>query len=147
MFKNRVHVASVSTFFLAVGWLAADDSLRKVAPQTDEQQLPFAMHSKMKQLPRVRVGQSDCEIVGSDNRALQAAVDYIAGLGGGTVEIGPGEYLMRNSLHLRSYVTVRGTLDKTILRKAESSASPMELDGDFGEQQITVRDATGFDVG
>ena len=147
MFKNRVHVASVSTFFLAVGWLAADDSLRKVAPQTDEQQLPFSMHSKMKQLPRVRVGQSDCEIVGSDNRALQAAVDYIAGLGGGTVEIGPGEYLMHDSLHLRSYVTVRGTLDKTILRKAESSVSPMDLDGDFGEQQITVRDATGFDVG
>ena len=147
MIKHRVQVASFSMFYLAVGWLVADDSVRKLAPQTDEQQLPFAMHSKMKQLPRVSVGRADAEIVGSDNRAIQAAVDYIAGLGGGTVEIGPGEYLMRDSLHLRSYVTVRGTLGKTILRKAEGTVSPLELDGDFGEQQITVRDATGFDVG
>ena len=147
MIKHRVQVASFSMFYLAGGWLVADDSVRKLAPQTDEQQLPFAMHSKMKQLPRVSVGRADAEIVGSDNRAIQAAVDYIAGLGGGTVEIGPGEYLMRDSLHLRSYVTVRGTLGKTILRKAEGTVSPLELDGDFGEQQITVRDATGFDVG
>ncbi|MEQ1829572.1 MAG: right-handed parallel beta-helix repeat-containing protein [Pirellula sp.] len=147
MIKHRGNVASFSVFFLAVGWLAADDSVRKVAPQTEEQQLPFAMHSKMKQLPRVSVGRVDAEIVGTDNRAIQAAVDYIAGLGGGTVEIGPGEYLMRDSLHLRSYVTVRGTLDKTILRKADGAVSPLELDGDFGEQQITVRDATGFEVG
>ena len=48
---------------------------------------------------RVTVGLRDADIVGSDNRALQAAVDYVGNLGGGVVEIGPGEYLMRDALH------------------------------------------------
>lgn len=56
----------------------------------------------------VSVGISDADIIGTDNRALQAAVDYVGNLGGGTVVIGPGEYPMRDSLHLRSRVTVRG---------------------------------------
>lgn len=144
------HRLLVTTFAIQLFYLtcfSADDTQDRVAPQTDEQQLPFAMHSKMTQRPRVRVGIQDADLIGSDNRALQAAVDYVAGLGGGTVEIGPGEFSMQDSLHLRPFVTVRGTEGKTILRKANSVTSPLTLDGDFGEQQITVRDATGFEVG
>lgn len=126
---------------------ASSHGLDRVAPPADEQQLPYAMHSKMDLLPQITVGLKDADINGNDNRALQAAVDYIAGLGGGTVSIGPGEYLMRDSLHLRSHVTVRGTNNETILRKAEGVISPLELDGDFGEQQITMKEATGFEVG
>src|SRR5262245_966178 len=76
-----------------------------VSPKAEERQLPTRMHSQMQALPRITVGQSDADIIGRDNRALQAAVDYIAKLGGGIVEIGPGEYLMHDSLHLRSFVT------------------------------------------
>ena len=54
---------------------------------------------------------------------------------------------MRDSLHLRSDVTVRGRKGKTILRKADAAVSPLALDGDFGEQQITVEDPAGFAVG
>jgi hypothetical protein len=43
-------------------------------------------------------------------------------------------------------VTVRGHADKTRLCKAESVTSPLALDGDFGEEQITVEDAAGFDI-
>ena len=93
------------------------------SPRADERQLPRAMHSKMKDQPQITVGRRDADIVGADNRVLQAAVDYIAGLGGGVVEIGEGEFLMRDSLHLRSLVTVRGTKGKTILRKARASSS------------------------
>jgi hypothetical protein len=118
-----------------------------LSPRREEQQLPLAMHAKMQQLPRITVGQTDGDLQGRDHRVLQAAVEYIAALGGGTVEIGPGEYLMRDSLHLRSHVTVRGTSGKTILRKADSVMSPLALDGDFGEQQITVEDPQGFEVG
>ena len=71
------------------------------------------MHSRMQERPTVTVGKENADIVGTDNRALQAAIDYIAGLGGGTVEIGPGEFLMTDSLHLRSFVTVRGAKGKT----------------------------------
>jgi parallel beta-helix repeat protein len=117
------------------------------APKPDEQQLPKKMHSAMKELPRISVGQTEGDIVGRDNRALQAAVDYVAGLGGGIVDIGPGEYLMRDSLHVRSFVTVRGVRGKTILRKADGAVSPLALDGDYGEEQITVVDAAGFQVG
>ena len=56
----------------------------------------------------ITVGLKDADIVGSDNRALQAAVDYVAGLGGGTVEIGVGTYLMNDSLHLRNNVNLIG---------------------------------------
>src|SRR6266545_1485053 len=99
------------------------------------------------QRPHITVGLSGADIVGADNRALQAAVDYIAGLGGGTVEIGPGEFMMHDSLHLRSFVTVRGIKGKTILRKAKAASSPLALDGDYGEEQITVANAEGFEVG
>jgi polygalacturonase len=113
----------------------------------DDHQLPKKMHSAMKTLPRIQVSQANADIVGADNRALQAAVDYVAGLGGGIVEIGPGEYVMRDSLHLRSFVTVRGTPGKTVLRKARAAVSPLALDGDYGEEQFTVEKAEDFEPG
>lgn len=117
------------------------------SPRPDEQQLPNAMHSVMDELPRITVGKEKADLIGTDNRALQAAVGYIAGLGGGLVEVGEGEYTMYDSLHLRSNVTIRGQKGKTVLRKAEAEIVALALDGDFGEQQITVEDANGFEVG
>jgi len=131
----------------AVGLLGAAEMDRDFSPTPQEQQLPTAMHSQMKQLPSITVGREGADAVGGDNRALQAAVDYIAGLGGGTVEIGEGEYVMYDSLHLRANVMVRGKKDHTVLRKAAGVVSALALDGDFGEQQITVRDPAGFAPG
>jgi hypothetical protein len=139
-------------------WLALTIAILSVAsgraqeepdfsPQSQEQQLPRAMHAAMQTLPTITVGTQDADIVGQDHRALQAAVDYIASLGGGVVEIGPGEFLMSDSLHLRPLVTVRGTPGKTILRKAKGVVSPLALDGDFGEEQITLVAPEGFAVG
>ena len=141
---------------LACLFLSANGSIHSVAASTQqgeeanaagEQQLPRQMRSAMPEVPRITVGQTNAQVIGSDNRALQAAVDYVAALGGGVVEIGPGEYLMRDSLHLRSHVTVKGTPGKTILRKAEGTESPLATDGDFGEEQISVTDPRGFDIG
>lgn len=130
---------------LVVGF--AIGAVKDPSPKVDERQLPEAMHSAMDELPRISVGRKNCDLIGSDNRALQAAVDYIAGLGGGVVYIGAGEYMMYDSLHLGSNVTVRGKEGKTILRKAKGVVSALALDGDFGEQQITVEDPAGFEVG
>src|SRR6185369_11105222 len=132
---------------LGLTHLAGAAQTQDFSPRAEEQQLPRAMHSKMKERPSVSVGLRDADIVGADNRALQAAVDYIAGLGGGVVEIGPGEFVMRDSLHLRSLVTVRGTKAKTVLRKAKAASSPLALDGDYGEEQITLVNAAGFQAG
>src|SRR5690606_33977528 len=58
-----------------------------------------------------------------------------------------GEYLMRDSLHLRPGVTVRGRGPETILVKAPAASSPLALDGDFGEEQVTLENPDGFEVG
>lgn len=125
----------------------AEDGIEDFSPPINEQQLPTKMHSEMKDLPRIVVGQNEGDLVGKDNRVLQAAVDYIANLGGGTVEIGEGEYAMYDSLHLRCNVTVRGTAGKTILKKMRCVSSPLAIDGDYGEEQITLKNPEGFEVG
>lgn len=96
---------------------------------------------------RITVGHAGADINGNDNRALQAAVDYVGNLGGGRVEIGAGEFLMRDSLHLRSRVTVRGAGEQTILKKDREYRSLLAADGDFGETAITVQNPEGFAVG
>ena len=123
--------------FLAAGAAVADQAGRKHAE--NELHARPAVH--------VTVGVRDADIIGSDNRALQAAVDYVGNLGGGLVEIGPGEYLMRDSLHVRSRVTVRGAGEKTVLKKAREHRSLLAADGDFGEAAITVQNPEGFDIG
>jgi polygalacturonase len=145
---TRINSTCSSLILLAgVTSLAMAAGKPDYSPPAAEQQLPRAMHSPMEHHPKITVGQRDADIVGADNRALQAAVDYIAGLGGGVVEIGSGEFIMYDSLHLRSFVTVRGTPGKTILRKAKAASSPLALDGDYGEEQVTVVNPDGFKAG
>ena len=101
----------------------------------------------MKKGVKITVGVKNAAIVGSGNRALQAAVDYVSGLGGGTVYIGPGVYELEDSLHLRSDVAVIGAGENTVLHKGSGHISPLVTDGDYGEEQITVEDGSGFKVG
>ena len=96
---------------------------------------------------RITVGNQNADITGTDNRALQAAVDYAATLGGGTVEIRPGQYKMDDSLHLRSNVNIIGAGQETILAKPGAAQSRLVLDGDFGEEQVTLEAPDGFGVG
>ena len=116
-------VLALYVFILAS---AAEGSASESTPAGSAQptQVREAMHIPMKDHAYIRVGCDTGDLRGNDNRSLQAAVDFVAGLGGGVVEIGPGEYLMRDSLHLRPNVTVRGTSQSTVLRKAPSAASP-----------------------
>jgi parallel beta-helix repeat protein len=95
----------------------------------------------------IRVGIDEGDIKGADNRALQTAIDYVAGLGGGTVHIGPGRYLMRNALVLRDNVNVLGVPGKTVLAACDGFKSRLAADGDCNERQITVIDPSGFRVG
>ncbi|HWN96736.1 MAG TPA: right-handed parallel beta-helix repeat-containing protein [Methylomirabilota bacterium] len=147
MGKNKFRSFGCAATVLALTIASSVAADRHDSSSRADEQLPRAMHTKMQERPSITVGLSGANIVGADNRALQAAVDYIAGLGGGTVEIGAGEFLMHDSLHLRSFVTVRGVKGKTILRKAKAASSPLLLDGDFGEEQITLKSPSGFKVG
>lgn len=143
----RLLLLSAVFGLLAASSSRAEDEPRDLSPSTDEQQLPRAMRSEMKDRPTITVGPRDADIIGRDQRALQAAVDYVAGLGGGIVEIREGEYLMHDSLHVRPHVTVRGVPGKTLLRKAPAASSPLGIDGDYGEEQITLARPEGFEVG
>ncbi len=142
-----ISLFSAALFAVTASISSGGETELDFSPKTSEQQLPDAMHSDMNDLPSITVGPENADLIGSDNRALQAAVDYIAGLGGGVVEIGAGRYTMRDSLHLRSKTAVRGIKGKTVLQKADGVESPLALDGDFGEQQITLEDPNGFEVG
>ena len=95
----------------------------------------------------VTVGNQDADIVGTDQRAIQAAVDSVARLGGGTVRIKAGTYRLRNAVYLQTGVNVVGEGAKTLLIKEPSTTTPLLLDSDWYDQEITLKDATGFRVG
>jgi hypothetical protein len=95
----------------------------------------------------VTVGQEKADIVGSDQRAIQAAVDYVARLGGGTVKVFAGTYHLRNAVVLQSKVRLLGEGEKTILLKEPSTTTKLAADSDWFDQEITVEDATGLQLG
>ena len=95
----------------------------------------------------VTVGPKDADIVGNDHRALQAAVDQAARLGGGTVRVLEGTYRLRNAVHLQSGVDVVGAGPGTVLIKEPSVSSPLLEDSDWYDQEITLKDAGGFRLG
>ncbi len=95
----------------------------------------------------IRVGIQKGDLRGTDNRALQAAVDYVAGLGGGTVFIGPGRYTMRNALTLHDNIHIVGVPGQTILAGCDGFSSRLATDGDCNQREITVADPSGFRVG
>jgi parallel beta-helix repeat protein len=93
------------------------------------------------------VGITEGDLRGDDHRILQAAVDYVTRLGGGTVHIGPGRYHMRNALRLRENVRICGVPGKTILVACNGLRTRLAADGDCNEKQITVEDPSGLQVG
>lgn len=95
----------------------------------------------------VSVGNRDADLVGSDQRVIQAAVDHLARLGGGTVLIKAGTYRLRNAVYLQGGVHLRGEGAETLLIKEPSSTTALKLDSDWYDQEITLHDATGFRVG
>lgn len=95
----------------------------------------------------VTVGPSKAEIVGTTEKAIQAAVEYAVRFGGGTVQLLPGEYRLRNAVHLQSGVRLIGAGAETVLVKEPSVTTKLAADSDWYDQEITLADASGFRVG
>ena len=93
------------------------------------------------------VGAPEADIPGLNSRAVQAGLDYVAGLGGGAVELTEGEFQISDALYLRKNVVLRGQGDRTVLRKCDAVRSNLRFDADMHESSVTVEDATGFEVG
>jgi hypothetical protein len=96
---------------------------------------------------KVTVGQNEGDFRGSDDKIIQAAVDYVAGLGGGTVLILPGVYNMSNSLFPRPGITISGSDGNTILRKNPSVSSRIIRESDWFEYCVKVENPAGFITG
>lgn len=97
--------------------------------------------------PVVRVGIDQGDLRGHDQRVIQAAIDYVANLKGGTVEILPGRYVLSNAIHLRTGVNVLGTPGKTVLVLGPGRKTSLASDFAKGTTEITLTDSTGFAVG
>lgn len=95
----------------------------------------------------ITVGPRKAQILGQNHLALQAAVDYVAAMGGGTVRIKPGVYDMGNSLFLRSKVNLVGAGESTILRKRRSAVTRLVEDIDWYGTIVPVADPGIFEVG
>jgi len=95
----------------------------------------------------ITVGPKKADLVGSTERVLQAAVDYISRFGGGTVKVLPGNYTLRNSIYLRSGIRILGSGADSVLTKGPSHSVALADDSDWYDQEVTVADAKGFNVG
>ncbi len=95
----------------------------------------------------ITVGPAKADLIGSTDKVIQAGVDYVARLGGGTVKILPGTYRLRNSVFLHSRVRLSGCGADTVLFKEPSVTTKLAADSDWYDQEITLEDATGFEVG
>ena len=95
----------------------------------------------------ITVGPRDADLVGTTDRVIQAAVDYVARKGGGTVRVLPGTYRMRDSVFLQSRVRILGSGTDSVLFKEPSATSKLIADGDHWHQEVTLADPGGFRVG
>lgn len=95
----------------------------------------------------ITVGNKDGDLIGSNEKLLQAAVDAVARLGGGTVKVLPGTYRLRNSVYLASKVRIVGSGAESVLIKEPSAKTKIVVDSDWYDQEVTLENADGFRVG
>lgn len=93
------------------------------------------------------VGRGDGQIKGSDDRVIQAGIDYLSALGGGTLKLLPGTYHLNNAIYLRSNLRIEGSGDETVLVKNPSVCTPLAVDSDWYDSDVTLTNSDGFEVG
>jgi hypothetical protein len=145
--NRRLFLASTPAM-LSAGMLSAAET----RPQAPSVTRPRATSGDMiepewEQRVTISVGPNKADLVGSDHRVIQAAVDYVAGLGGGTVQILPGTYRFRNAVRLRTGVRIAGSGLDSVCIKEPSVKAPLAENSDWYDREVTLTDASGFEVG
>jgi hypothetical protein len=95
----------------------------------------------------ITVGPRKADLVGSNEKVIQAAVDYIARMGGGTVHILAGTFKLRNAVYLPSKVHILGSGLDSVLIKEPSISAVLSEDSEWYDQEITLEDGKDFRVG
>jgi len=106
-----------------------------------------AVEPKWDERVTITVGNKEGDLIGSTEKVLQAAVDSVARLGGGTVKVLPGTYRLRNSVYLASKVRIVGSGAESVLFKEPSTKTKLTVDSDWYDQEVTLDDASGFRIG
>ena len=99
------------------------------------------------ELLTLSVGPEKADLVGTNEKAIQAAVDWVARFGGGTVKILPGVYRFRNAVYLQNHVRIFGSGLDSVIVKEPSAAATLADDSDWFDQEITFTDVRGFQIG
>ncbi|MFN0127905.1 MAG: right-handed parallel beta-helix repeat-containing protein [Verrucomicrobiales bacterium] len=142
--------ASCLVFLLSIALFAAvsaDEPPGPTSPPPRQTSGDSVVEPDWNERLTVSVGTKDGDIVGTDHRAIQAAIDHVARLGGGTVHILAGTYRLRHAVALQSRVHLRGAGADTVLIKEPSVASPLSADSDWYDQEITLENPEGFRLG
>lgn len=145
---NRRMFLSATPAMLGAGALSAAET-RPQAPAVTRPRATFGdvVEPDWEQRVKISVGPGKADLVGADHRAIQAAVDYVAGLGGGTVQILPGTYRFRNAVKLRSGVRIVGSGLDSVCIKEPSVKTPLLENSDWYDREVTLTDPSGFEVG
>jgi hypothetical protein len=93
------------------------------------------------------VGQTEGNLRGDDDKVIQAGIEYLHRLGGGTLKVLPGLYNLQNAIYLRPNITLKGSGEKTILRKTGSIVTALVRDSDWFEYGVQVEETKGFTPG
>ncbi len=86
----------------------------------------------------ITVGEKTGDLIGNDDKVLQAAVDYVARFGGGTVRVLPGIYKLRHAVSLPSRLRIVGAGDDSVITKIASESITLADDSDWYDQEITL---------
>jgi len=89
-------MSAIARFFFEGGMKVCGYDKTSTALTKELEKMGMAVHYE-ENVDRI---PEKADLVGADHRAIQAAVDYVAGLGGGTVQILPGKYRFRNAVQL-----------------------------------------------
>ncbi|MHB0960691.1 MAG: right-handed parallel beta-helix repeat-containing protein [Pirellulaceae bacterium] len=144
--------------FLGVACAAAVGGLRSASRPLWGDEMPAVGHPRATdgddvhepdwtQRLTITVGPDKADLVGRDDKVIQAAVDYVTRLGGGTVQLLPGTFTLRNAIFLPSRLRLRGSGSETVITKIASETVGLEEDSDWYDQEITLPAACSFHVG
>jgi hypothetical protein len=138
---------------MTAGWCAVGSALRSAADEYPPIDHPRATHRDDRHEPEweqrleITVGPRQADLVGHDDKVIQAAVDYVARLGGGTVKLLPGTYTLRNSVYLPSRIRILGSGPESVITKIPSRTVTLAEDSDWYDQEVTLANGGDFRVG
>lgn len=134
----RSLIAVTAAWSLSVAALLGAD-----APLDEPSNRPM----RNRQRPVLTIGQTAGDLRGKDDKIIQAGIEYLNRLGGGTLRLLPGRYTLQNSVHLRANITLEGSGEDTILEKGDGVVTALAQDTDWYEYGVRVKDTKGFAPG